>query len=71
MNVLIIQHLPFIFLITLSIYTVCFVMVHVSGTPEQEANNWLVRHPKHSAGIAVLIFLVVSLLVISLSTDIL
>ncbi len=70
---LIIEHIPFIFLVTIVIYTVLYIffIYQVHETPNQKSQNWLTRHPHHAAVIAGGIFIVVSLLVISLSTDIL
>ena len=66
------QHLPFILLVTLSVCALLYVTFRLDEIPEQKKTKyWLNRHPRLSAVVAGVIFVIVSLIVISLATDIL
>ena len=72
MITLIAQHMPFVFLTTATICVFLYIILKLDEIPEKEkTKHWINRHPKHSAIGAMVIFIVISLIVLTLATDIL
>jgi hypothetical protein len=68
---LIAQHMPFIFLVTMTICTMLYVIIHANKNLQLDAKRWLNRHPIYFIMMAVVIFVGVSLVVLTLATEIL